>query len=106
MESANERINRVNGFLKNNFEGEKYDEVAKLLTTAESIQVAEAMIGLTKQHSPPINEVQSSTGKTIHDLVAMNHEKDENGHLRMNTDSAFREQYNRLRAELEAKNPV
>lgn len=98
---ASKRINRVTGFLKNNLEEEKFNEVASMITTAEGVKLAEAFIGLTSQTKLPIDEVTTSEGITMEQYSAELMRKDENGNFLMNTSPEHAKKMRRWKAELE-----
>lgn len=99
--NANDRIKRVDGFLRNNLESEKYQEIAPLMTTADTIKLAETFISLTSQSKLPIDEVVTSEGVTMEQYQIELMRKDENGNYLMNTSQDHAKKMRRWKAELE-----
>ena len=102
-DNAKERINRVDGYLRNNLEADKYNEVAQMLTTADSIALAETLMTLNVQPTLPIGDAVTSDGHTIDDLTEMQLQKDADGNFLMNTSETHRKKVARIRSELEKK---
>ena len=91
-ENANQRISRVDGFLRANLQPDEYSEVRDMLTTANSVKLAEKLIGVTAPKKLPVEGGVNPSGLDEGKLKEMRYAKDAQGNLRMSTDVAYRKQ--------------
>ena len=83
-----ERIDKVNNYLRNNLTAEKYEQMASLVTTAQGVELVEALI--PAQAQPKLSgEVPNESGLTITDVNEMANKTDENGNLLRSIDPAY-----------------
>ncbi|MGB1304016.1 hypothetical protein [Pseudoalteromonas marina] len=97
-DNAPQRISTLENALKNKL-GEGYDEVKDLITSADSIILAEALM---KAHAPvklPIDGGEHPQGLTWADIEKEMFKKDSNGRLLRSTDSSHNAKVERMMAE-------
>ena len=85
-ENATQRLKNVEGFLKNNLDSDTYTQVQDLVTTAESVQLIEAIVKATVPAKLPIEGGEHPTGLTWADVEAEMFKKDEKGNLLRSVD--------------------
>jgi hypothetical protein len=85
-ENATQRLKTVEGFLKNNLDADTYTQVQDLVTTAESVQLIEAIVKATVPAKLPIEGGEHPTGLTWADVEAEMFKKDEKGNLLRSVD--------------------
>lgn len=85
-ENATQRLKNVEGFLKNNLDSDTYTQVQELVTTAESVQLIEAIVKATVPAKLPIEGGEHPTGLTWADVEAEMFKKDEKGNLLRSVD--------------------
>ena len=85
-DNAAQRLKTVEGFLKNNLDADTCTQVQDLVTTAESVQLIEAIVKATVPAKLPIEGGEHPTGLTWADVEAEMFKKDENGNLLRSVD--------------------
>lgn len=85
-DNAAQRLKNVEGFLKNNLDADTYTEVQDLVTTAESVQLIEAIVKATVPAKLPIEGGEHPQGLTWADVEAEMFKKDEKGNLLRSVD--------------------
>lgn len=78
-DNATQRLKNVEGFLKNNLDADTYTQVQDLVTTAESVQLVEAIVKATVPAKLPIEGGEHPQGLTWADVEAEMFKKHENG---------------------------
>ena len=78
-DNATQRLKNVEGFLKNNLDADTYTQVQDLVTTAESVQLIEAIVKATVPAKLPIEGGEHPQGLTWADVEAEMFKKHENG---------------------------
>lgn len=78
-DNATQRLKNVEGFLKNNLDADTYTQVQDLVTTAESVQLIEAIVKATAPAKLPIEGGEHPQGLTWADVEAEMFKKHENG---------------------------
>lgn len=85
-ENATQRLKNVEGFLKNNLDADTYTQVQDLVTTAESVQLIEAIVKATVPAKLPIEGGEHPQGLTWADVEAEMFKKHENGQFLRSVD--------------------
>jgi len=85
-DNATQRLKTVEGFLKNNLDADTYTQVQDLVTTAESVQLIEAIVKATVPAKLPIEGGEHPTGLSWSDVEAEMFKKHENGQLLRSVD--------------------
>ena len=85
-DNAAQRLKTVEGFLKNNLDADTYTQVQDLVTTAESVQLIEAIVKATVPAKLPIEGGEHPTGLTWADVEAEMFKKDDKGNLLRSVD--------------------
>ncbi len=85
-DNAAQRLKNVEGFLKNNLDADTYTQVQDLVTTADSVQLIEAIVKATVPSKLPIEGGEHPTGLTWSDVEAEMFKKDEKGNLLRSVD--------------------
>lgn len=80
-DNAQQRIKSVEGFMKNNLDAETYEKARDLVTTADSVELIEMLVGATAPKKLPIDGGESPTGMTWADIETEMFRKDENGNM-------------------------
>ena len=78
-DNAEHRIKSVEGFLKNNLDSEKYEKVMDLVTTADSIELIEAIVQATAPTRLPTGDVITPPALTMKDVTEEMGKKNEHG---------------------------
>lgn len=84
-DNAQERINNVEGFMKNNLDAETYEKAKDLVTTAESIELIEMLVGATAPVKLPTENDVAPTGLSWEAIEAEMFKKDDFGNLLRST---------------------
>lgn len=98
-ENASQRIKQVEVFLKEKLR-DSYDEVRDLVTSADDVILVEKIMGAIAPPKPVIEGGEHPQGITKEQVFAMLNEKDEYGNLKMSTDPAHKQKYERLLREI------
>lgn len=85
-DNATQRIKNVEGFLKNNLDPDTYTQVQDLVTTADSIQLIEAIVKATVPAKLPIEGGEHPQGLTWSDVEAEMFKRHENGQFLRSVD--------------------
>ena len=85
-DNATQRIKNVEGFLKNNLDADTYTQVQDLVTTAESVQLIEAIVKATVPAKLPIEGGEHPQGLTWADVEAEMFKRHENGQFLRSVD--------------------
>lgn len=85
-DNATQRIKNVEGFLKNNLDPDTYTQVQDLVTTADSIQLIEAIVKATVPAKLPIEGGEHPQGLTWADVEAEMFKRHENGQFLRSVD--------------------
>lgn len=85
-DNATQRLKNVEGFLKNNLDADTYTQVQDLVTTAESVQLIEAIVKATVPAKLPIEGGEHPQGLTWADVEAEMFKRHENGQFLRSVD--------------------
>lgn len=85
-DNATQRLKTVEGFLKNNLDVDTYTQVQDLVTTAESVQLIEAIVKATVPAKLPIEGGEHPQGLTWADVEAEMFKKNETGQFLRSVD--------------------
>jgi hypothetical protein len=85
-DNATQRLKNVEGFLKNNLDADTYTQVQDLVTTAESVQLIEAIVKATVPAKLPIEGGEHPQGLTWSDVEAEMFKRHENGQFLRSVD--------------------
>lgn len=85
-DNAAQRLKNVEGFLKNNLDSDTYTQVQDLVTTAESVQLIEAIVKATVPAKLPIEGGEHPQGLTWADVEAEMFKRHENGQFLRSVD--------------------
>jgi hypothetical protein len=85
-DNATQRLKNVEGFLKNNLDSDTYTQVQDLVTTAESVQLIEAIVKATVPAKLPIEGGEHPQGLTWADVEAEMFKRHENGQFLRSVD--------------------
>ena len=85
-DNATQRLKNVEGFLKNNLDADTYTQVQDLVTTAESVQLIEAIVKATVPAKLPIEGGEHPQGLTWADVEAEMFKKNEAGQFLRSVD--------------------
>jgi hypothetical protein len=85
-DNATQRLKTVEGFLKNNLDADTYTQVQDLVTTAESVQLIEAIVKATVPAKLPIEGGEHPQGLTWADVEAEMFKKNETGQFLRSVD--------------------
>ena len=101
-DNANERLGKVEAFLKNKFEGspDKFQQISQLVTTAESVQLIEAMMEGSAPAQLPKDEAAGDLDGGWEAYEAAMLKRNENGELLMSVDMDYREKVNKMRRQM------
>ena len=95
-ENATERIQNVQGWINANLDKGMVDKIVPMATSAESIEVLEHLIGMTKNSNPAnpqaVQPVKMSQSEYAEKLMA----KDKFGNLKISTDSSYKREMDEL----------
>jgi len=100
-QNGQERLNNLDSWAKTNLSTELYEGFVSMATSAQAVQALEKLVSMTR--NAPINpaEVKPGSGTISHDdLKKMQFEKDEHGNRRLQSDKAFRAEFEKLSKEL------
>jgi hypothetical protein len=92
-----QRLANIDAFIASKFDGETVQRIQAMATTAESINAIEAMIKAMKGAPMADTEATAAPSVTAQEVQEMQFAKDEFGNRRINTDQAFRKEYERKR---------
>lgn len=67
--------------MKNNLDAETYEKARDLVTTADSVELIEMLVGATAPKKLPIDGGESPTGMTWADIETEMFRKDDNGNM-------------------------
>tara|TARA_R110000787_G_scaffold118172_2_gene228949 strand:+ start:2008 stop:2730 length:723 start_codon:yes stop_codon:yes gene_type:complete len=84
-DNAQDRINNVEGFMKNNLDAESYEQAKNLVTTADTIQLVEMLVKATAPSRLPTENDHVPVGLTKETIEAEMFKKDDNGNLLRST---------------------
>jgi hypothetical protein len=84
-DNAQERINNVEGFMKNNLDAETYEKAKDLVTTAETIELIEMLVGATAPVKLPTENDVAPAGLSWESIEAEMFKKDDHGNLLRST---------------------
>jgi len=90
---AESRIKNITDWAGAKLDSETFDALKSLTTSAESVKVFEQIIAMTRNASVDVDDSQNNSGLSAADVSAMQFEKDSNGNRRIQTDPAFKAQY-------------
>ena len=90
---ADSRIKNITDWAGAKLDGETFEALKSLTTSAESVKVFEQIIAMTRNASVDVDNSQSTSGASAADVSKMQFEKDANGGRRIQTDPAFKAQY-------------
>lgn len=101
-EKAGERLQAVENFLTNKFEGdsEGFEKVKNLVTTAESVQIIEALMSAGKPAGLPTETDGAGQSFSKEDYFSEMYKTDDKGNLLVDTDSRHREKVEAMRRKL------
>jgi hypothetical protein len=85
-DNATQRLKNVEGFLKNNLDSDTYTQVQDLVTTAESVQLIEAIVKATVPAKLPIEGGEHPQGLTWADVEAEMFKRHDNGQFLRSVD--------------------
>jgi hypothetical protein len=85
-DNAQQRINTVNGFLKNNLDAETYEKVSQKVTNADAIELIEEIVKATASAKLPIDGGEHPTGLTWSDIEKEMYKKNERGQFLRSVD--------------------
>ena len=98
-DNAQQRINTVNGFLKNNLDAETYEKVSQKVTNADAIELIEEIVKATASAKLPIDGGEHPTGMTWADIETEMFKKSENGQLLRSVDQAHEAKIQKMMKE-------
>ena len=99
-EKADVRINNLRAWGENNLSPELYQAFQSVVTTADSVQVLEHIIAQTR--NAPVSDASAQQAPSVSEseVQAMQCAKDEHGNRKINTDPAFKAEYQRKLRQL------
>ncbi len=103
--NASERIKNVEGFLRNNLDGETYDEIRDLVTDAKSIQLIEYMVQATAPTKLPIDGGEHPTGLTWSDIETEMFKTAADGQLLRSIDASHERKIQKMMKEFGGDKP-
>lgn len=102
-ENATQRLKTVEGFLKNNLDADTYSQVQDLVTTAESVQLIEAIVKATVPTKLPIDGGEHPQGLTWQDVEAEMFKKNETGQFLRSVDPNHEAKIQKMLASFEGR---
>ena len=84
-----ERIDKVDNYLKNNLSASEYESMAGLITTAQGVQLVEALIPAQAQTRLSSSETPQGNAITLQEVNEMANKKDEHGNYLRSVDPAY-----------------
>ena len=84
-----ERIDKVDSYLRNNLSAADYENMASLVTTAQGVQLVEALIPAQAQPKLPSGETPQGSGMTLQEANEMANKKDEHGNYLRSVDPSY-----------------
>ena len=104
-EKAEVRINNLRAWGENNLSPELYQAFTDTVTNAQSVQVFEHLIAQTR--NAPVSDVSATQAPSISakEVNDMQFAKDEHGNRRINTDPAFKAEYQQKLKQLHGDSP-
>ena len=84
-----ERIDKVDNYLRNNLSAADYESMASLVTTAQGVQLVEALIPAQAQPKLPSGETPQGAGMTLQEANEMANKKDDHGNYLRSVDPAY-----------------
>ena len=84
------RVTNVSDWGQANLSEEQFDMLRSVTSTADGVQLVEALIGKTRENPTPDKIDPVVGGKTPEDLKALRYAKDEGGHLKIQTDPDYK----------------
>jgi hypothetical protein len=102
-ENATQRLKTVEGFLKNNLDADTYTQVQDLVTTAESVQLIEAIVKATVPAKLPIEGGEHPSGLTWADVEAEMFKKNETGQFLRSVDPNHEAKIQKMLASFEGR---
>lgn len=106
-DNADRRLDSLGKWGGANLDAETYQVFRSVASTAAGVQMLEAMIGNSKDHSLNNNNLDhvNSTGLTAEGVRAMAAEKDEHGHLKSSVDPAHKKKVDQAYRDLYGDEP-
>ena len=102
--NADSRVKNVNEWVHKNLDPELVGGLEQTLTTAESVKAIEKLISMTKGGSVDVDNSTPASYASMEEVQKMQFEKDSNGNRRINTDPAFKKQYQEKRDQVYGTN--
>lgn len=84
-DNAPQRLQNIEGFMKNNLDPETYEKARDLVTSAESVELIEMLVNATAPSKLPIDGGEMPTGITWADIEAEMYKKDDYGNFLRST---------------------
>ncbi len=97
---AESRIKNITDWASSKLDSETFDALTSLTTSAESVKVFEQIIAMTRNASVDVDEAQSSSGLSAADVSKMQFELDGDGNRRIQTDPAFKAEFDKALREV------
>ena len=104
-DNAVERIKVVEQYMKNNLDGDTYEELRYAVNSAESVQLIEALIKSTAPAKLPIDGYIQPGGITWQDIEAEMFKKDESGQMLRSVDPNHEAKIQRMMKEFGGDKP-
>lgn len=98
--NAQARIENISQWGAKNLDGETFEALKGMATSAESVKAIEQLISKIGNGSVDPQDAQNNSGFGVEELRKMQFEKDEHGNRKIQTDPEFRKRYNKLAAEV------
>ncbi len=97
---AESRIKNITDWAGSKLDAETFDALTALTTNAESVKLFEQIIAMTRNASVDVDDAQNNSGLSAEDVSKMQFELDSNGNRRIQTDPAFKAQYEKASREV------
>ena len=104
-DNAVERIKVVEQYMKNNLDGDTYEELRYAVNSAESVQLIEALIKSTAPAKLPIDGYIQPGGITWQDIEAEMFKKDDSGQMLRSVDPNHEAKIQRMMKEFGGDKP-
>tara|TARA_R100000541_G_scaffold49900_3_gene57059 strand:- start:5470 stop:6207 length:738 start_codon:yes stop_codon:yes gene_type:complete len=104
-DNAQQRINTVDGFLRNNLDAAAYEEVSRKVTNADAIELIEAIVSATAPAKLPIDGGEHPAGLTWSDIETEMFKKNERGQMLRSVDPSHEAKIQKMLQEFGGDKP-
>lgn len=94
--NADARVNNIAEWGSKNLDGETFQALQGMVTSAESVKAIEQLIGMTRNQAVDADGAQHNGGLGVEELRKMQFETDGHGNRKLQSDPEFRARYNKL----------